>query len=288
MELATPITIYWDLPPRGADPELAGRIAAGIVACRPLMVQLTAPPGSTAAGVAELVELFRGAPSAVSLTVPLTLSTAAIRRMLVREPVQEFLVALEHAADLIVLDGSAPCPTGVSIAVNAGNWWELPAIIARCRQQGISRIVLPMQRLYGGERPFCPTIAEQRGLATALAATGVTGLKLTIHDPFLWRAFNPGEPFPQGGCQAANTMLAIAPDGGVYPCPTLPVRLGTLETASLAEIVASPAKKEFRRRLLETPAACRDCPQLVECCGGCRGRAYVMQGSLDEIDPACR
>lgn len=287
MELATPITMYWDLPLLAAVPEPLARIAAGIAACRPLMIQLTVPPGSTAAGVAELVELFRGAPSAVSLTVPLTLSPAAICRELAREPVKEFLVALEHADDLIGLDGSAPCPTGVSIAVNAGNWWELPAIIARCRQQGISRLVLPMQRLYGGERPFYLTVAEHRGLAAALAATGVAGLKLTIHDPFLWRTFNPGEPFPQGGCQAANTMLAIAPDGGVYACPTLPVRLGSLDAASLQEIVAAAAKKELRCRLRETPTACRACSQLTECRGGCRGRAYAVHGSLAEADPAC-
>ena len=75
---------------------------------------------------------------------------------------------------------------------------------------------------------------------------GVVGLRLTIHDPFLWRAFNPGIPFPQGGCQAANTMIAISPDRGVYPCPTLPVRLGELDSLSLKQIIASPAKKEFR------------------------------------------
>jgi GeoRSP system SPASM domain protein len=146
-----------------------------------------------------------------------------------------------------------------------------------------------MQRLCCGEIPFFLNRREQRELAAFLvAAGGVEGLNLTIHDPFLWRAFYPDVPFPQGGCQAANTMLAIAPDGGVYPCPALPVRLGTVGERSLKEIAASPAKKEFRRTLLEHPGACRDCGELADCRGGCRGRAYVLHGSLDGVDEACR
>jgi GeoRSP system SPASM domain protein len=147
-----------------------------------------------------------------------------------------------------------------------------------------------MQRLYGNEYPFFLSRDEQSDLGDALKSVGGTeGIKLTIHDPFLWRAFNPGVPFPQGGCQAANTMISISPDGGVYPCPSLPVRIGDMGgTASLKEIIASPAKKEFRSRLLTAPEKCSDCLELPVCRGGCRGRAFVMYGSIDEIDSACR
>ncbi|HEX9078592.1 MAG TPA: SPASM domain-containing protein, partial [Desulfuromonadaceae bacterium] len=113
-------------------------------------------------------------------------------------------------------------------------------------------------------------------------------MEITVHDPFLWQAFNPGVPFPQGGCQAANTMIAVAPDGRVYPCPALPVLLGRLGTSSLKEIVASPAKKEFRLGLLEYPAGCAGCPEIHICKGGCRGRAFAAHGSLNERDPGCK
>jgi GeoRSP system SPASM domain protein len=82
-------------------------------------------------------------------------------------------------------------------------------------------------------------------------------------------------------------MIAIAPDGGVYPCPTLPVRLGTVGEAPLKEIIASAAKKEFRQKLLEYPDACRGCGEVTVCKGGCRGRAYVVHQSLEGEDPAC-
>ncbi|HLO27364.1 MAG TPA: SPASM domain-containing protein, partial [Geobacteraceae bacterium] len=176
----------------------------------------------------------------------------------------------------------------ISFPVTRENWRELPELVTFCRERRILRLVLPMQRLYHGESPFLLDSEEQRVLAESLAAAGgVAGMDLTIHDPFLWRAFNPGVPFPQGGCQAANTMLAIAPNCDVYPCPTLPVRLGAIGEASLKEIAVSAEKKEFRRELLEHPAGCRGCPELAGCRGGCRGRSYAIHGSLAGADPAC-
>jgi GeoRSP system SPASM domain protein len=146
-----------------------------------------------------------------------------------------------------------------------------------------------MQRLYNNEVPFFITRLEQLELADHLSKIGgVKDLSLTIHDPFLWRAFNPGIPFPQAGCQAANTMIAISPDGGVFPCPSLPVRLANIGHKSLKEIILSTEKKEFRRRLLTPPGDCCDCAEISICRGGCRGRGLVQEGSLNGIDKACR
>jgi GeoRSP system SPASM domain protein len=201
--------------------------------------------------------------------------------------VAEILLVAEHRE--ILKSCTSQPSVGVSCPVSRENWRELPAVVAGCRERGFNRLVLPMQRLYNKEKPFLLGKDEQKELERALVETGGTeDLRLTIHDPFLWRAFNPGVPFPQGGCQAANTMIAISPDGGVYPCPTLPVRLGELGSASLQEILASARKKEFRRSLLLHPEACSMCPEVAECKGGCRGRAYVMHASLDGIDESCR
>ncbi|WP_298268781.1 GeoRSP system SPASM domain protein [Geobacter sp.] len=286
MELATPITIYWDLPAPPGDSAFLRRVAADIAACRPLMLQVTAGNHPVDGVLPELLEQLGGKGIAVTLTIPAAVFEGALPLPI---GVKEVLLAVERLDDIRGQENSLTGSTGMAVAVCAGNWRKLPAIVAYCRERGIRRLVLPMQRLYGGEPPFFLTGEEQRELAAALAAAGgVAGMELTIHDPFLWRAFNPGVPFPQGGCQAANTMIAIAPDGGVYPCPTLPLRLGEIGSASLREIVASAAKREVRRRLLEAPAACEECGELAECRGGCRGRAYVMQGSLEGADPACR
>jgi len=286
MELATPITIHWDFPDGTPDTALMLRICDDIVQCRPLMLQLQVPDPQAIDGVVAVLARLKGKGIAVSLTTsPATLGLA------LGTPLQDFglkeiLLAVEHVADLKA--AASLQGIGVSFSVDKDNWRELPALITFCREEGIGRLVLPMQRLYRGETPFHLNRGEQDELAGSLSGIGGAGeLNLTIHDPFLWRAFNPGVPFPQCGCQAANTMIAIAPDGIVYPCPTLPVKLGEIGELSLKAIIASPAKKEYRRRLLESPADCRDCAEVAICRGGCRGRAYVNQHTLDGIDIAC-
>ncbi len=308
MELSAPITIYWDLPAGTADTGIQLRLCDEIMACRPLMLQLREPGPAIGEGTVAVLERLKGGMIAVSLTIAPTVLDGAPGSLLRGPGLKEILLSVESAEALsaateirqflsVPAEGRGPVgggngtklpALGISFPVTRGNWRDLPAVVACCRAQGLPRLVLPMQRLYRGEEPFLLTRQEQQALAGSLAASGgVEGMNLTIHDPFLWRAFNPGVPFPQGGCQAANTMIAIAPDGGVYPCPTLPVLLGNTGEASLREIVASSEKREFRRRLLETPDGCRDCGELPECRGGCRGRAYVVHGSLDGADPAC-
>jgi GeoRSP system SPASM domain protein len=299
MELTTPIAIYWDIPTGTTDTRSLVRICDDIIACRPLMLHLRDTDPVIGKATVTVLERLRGEAIAISLTIPLSALDSARQRLPDHGP-KEILLAVEHVAALLEevgaqgfpsLQGSnalIPVTIGVSFTVTRENWRELPTLVTFCREHGMHRLVLPMQRLYNDEVPFSLNSHEQHELADALTAGGgATGMTLTIHDPFLWRAFNPGVPFPQGGCQAANTMLAIAPDGVVYPCPALPVRLGELRHTSLKEIVASSAKKELRHKLMANPVGCRDCPTLAECRGGCRGRAFVVQGSLDGADGAC-
>jgi len=287
MELASPITIYWDLPPEAAESSRLVGPAAEIVDCRPLMVNITVTAATVPLRFGEVLARLRAGAAAVTLTVPDT-AWCDVRFLAGEGLVRELFLAVDHLEQLQGWDGGERAGVGVSYAVTPRNWRALPDLARLCLDRGITRLVLPMQRLYGEEVPFFLTAREQQILTGALEYVGgIPGLTLTIHDPFLWRAFNPGIPFPQGGCQAANTMIAIAPDGGVYPCPTLPVRLGTLGEASLKEIIASTAKQEFRRKLLEHPDVCGGCAEVTVCRGGCRGRAYVMHQSLAGDDPAC-
>ncbi|QSV44226.1 GeoRSP system SPASM domain protein [Geobacter benzoatilyticus] len=292
MELASPITIYWDLPAEPADNGMLRRLCADIAACRPLMLQVTCGGDLPGEGTVAVLEEFSGTPVAVSLTVPVAAFHESVAARAGDLKVKELLLSAESVADFQGMRGafreSSPA-MGISFPVTRANWRQLPSLVAFCREEGVTRLVLPMQRLYGGEAPFFIDRAEQDELTASLAAEGgADGLNVTIHDPFLWRAFNPGVPFPQGGCQAANTMIAIAPDGGVYPCPTLPVRLGTLGAMSLREIIASQVKRAFRFRLRETPEECIPCREADECRGGCLGRAFAVHGSLDGADPACK
>jgi GeoRSP system SPASM domain protein len=286
MELALPITVYWDLVPDMPLDDFILRLCDEILECRPLLLQLYDPSAVLSDAGRGILNQFKGKAVAVSLTIPYS-SLQSLAGVATEElGVKELLIACDKLESLGNISPLTKC--GLSFYVNRDNWSLLPEVVSLCRAQGLNRLVLPMQRLYAGEDPFLLNKSEQKLLERSLAAVGGTsGLHLTIHDPFLWRAFNPDIPFPQGGCQAANTMIAISSDGGVYPCPTFPERIGDIGSLSLKEIITSPAKKELRRKIVCKPAACSDCLEIAVCRGGCRGRSLVSYGSLDGLDDAC-
>ena len=262
--------------------------------CSPLILQILSTAETSVDDLIFVLRQLGDSRIAVSVTIPAKHLNGLPRDIINQPVIRELLLYTEYLSDLteeidfVNTAGSQTVP-GISFSTTSTNWRQLPEVVSWCRSNGITRLLLPMQRLYNNEVPFFITMQEQRELTVALnRAGGVEGLNLTIHDPFLWRAFNPTVPFPQAGCQAANTMIAIAPDGGVHPCPSLPVRLGSLAESSLKEIISSPLKKQFRRSLLEHPGDCRDCAEVSVCRGGCRGRGLALQGTLDGIDPACR
>lgn len=283
MELASPITIYWDLPAGQKDTGFNRRICSEILLCRPLMLQLSFPDIRANDGHEELPALLHGSQIAVTATVPAAFTGNSFADTELKE-----LLALVVSLDELSCMSKPHSLSGISFSVNRDNWRDIPELVSYCVKSGLKRVVLPMQRLTGGEAPFYITRQEQRELASLLESVGgAKELNLTIHDPFLWRAFNPDLPFPQAGCQAANTMVFIDQAGDVYPCPTLPVCLGRVDGLTLKEVIASSAKKEFRRKLLEVPENCQGCGEVAVCRGGCRGRGLVLHESLDGIDSAC-
>jgi GeoRSP system SPASM domain protein len=183
--------------------------------------------------------------------------------------------------------GAGAVRPGISFDVSRDNYREIPDIAAFCLEHGINDLVFPIQRLGGTDRPFCFTKKERDELAPKLAGLAYRSLRITIHDPFLWPVFYPEKEYHEGGCQAANSMLYIAPDLTVTPCPAMPLPLGDLRKTTLREIILSDGKRGLRKRLLAPPGECASCGLAAACLGGCRGRALAGPGSLDRRDPAC-
>lgn len=288
-ELAGPITIYWDLTPAPAQAPDFRLICDQVKEIKPLQLHLLDIGASASL---KIVEHLMGAPLAVVLTTdPAALTTALIESLhtlgLKGLLLQAFSYAGLTEARAVQEDAGGRITTGIAFQVNRENWQELPQVVDFCLQHGFASLTLPMQRLYGDEPLFRLTAREQRQLANSLAGLNHGALRLTIHDPFLWRAFNPGIPFPGNGCQAANTMLAIAPDGTVYPCPALPLALGSLADITLKELLTGAAKRSFRTQVKKLPDECSSCAEQAGCYGGCRGRSLVLTRDISRPDPAC-
>lgn len=88
------------------------------------------------------------------------------------------------------------------------------------------------------------------------------------------------------GCHAGNMYFSLRPNGDIYPCTFLPIKVGNIRGKSLAEIWRnSPVLQNLRNRQT-LKSQCGAC-EYREGCGGCRGRAYACTGDYLESDPVC-
>jgi len=87
------------------------------------------------------------------------------------------------------------------------------------------------------------------------------------------------------GCHAGIVYFSLRPNGDVYPCTFLPIKVGNIREQSLASIWRnSKVLNELRERKLK--GKCGEC-SFRGTCGGCRGRAYACSGDYMETDPVC-
>jgi len=93
-----------------------------------------------------------------------------------------------------------------------------------------------------------------------------------------------GAPFP-GGSGCGRQTVRITPRGAVIPCVywgRSDVALADLARLGAEGVLATP---EFVRAR-QVPEACRSCPFVAQCQGGCAGRRKLA-GGLAEPDPYC-
>ncbi len=137
----------------------------------------------------------------------------------------------------------------------------------------------------GQVREACEEIAR--------AAIDLTGKTLIVHDYFLWKALRERFPAAVGdrvefaGCQAGSSLVHVDWDGNVYPCDSLPIRLGNLLETPFERIWRSPAREKVFAAIKAAPGACERCGAFSGCLGGCRGLAYAARDSFDATDPSC-
>jgi radical SAM protein with 4Fe4S-binding SPASM domain len=86
-------------------------------------------------------------------------------------------------------------------------------------------------------------------------------------------------------CPCGTQYCRITPDGKLTPCPYLPEVAGDLRTQSFAEIWRSaPLFRALREGTLG--GKCGRC-EYRKLCGGCRARAFALEGDVLAADPSC-
>jgi AdoMet-dependent heme synthase len=86
-------------------------------------------------------------------------------------------------------------------------------------------------------------------------------------------------------CPCGTQYCRITPDGKLTPCPYLPEVAGDLRVQSFGEIWRSAALfRQIREGTLG--GKCGRC-EYQKLCGGCRARAFALEGDVLAADPSC-
>jgi len=292
VEFLSPIRIRWDLDHRGRAGRTK-RIARRLREAGPLVVSARVDgPRGLRALPAVVAEFDRGS---TCLEVTIRLSPEGVRAARWRYPVG-LVWAVDGARPFAPL--LPPGAKAVSFTPEADAMGRLAGVLREFAASGAETLHLPnvnaVRALAEGRQVPAPSAEEIAEAARDLEGEELDlGRKrLVVHDYFLWRALRglfpaaAGERVEYSGCQAATALAYVDWDGNVYPCESLPVRLGNLAESSLEEIWAQPARRRLAEALRSIPASCRECPLVADCLGGCRGLAYAA-ASPEGPDPAC-
>lgn len=88
------------------------------------------------------------------------------------------------------------------------------------------------------------------------------------------------------GCHAGTLYFSLRPNGDVFPCTFLPIKVGNIREQSLTDIWRNSKILNTMRQRQNLKGKCGACEYRASC-GGCRGRAYACTNDYLETDPVC-
>jgi radical SAM protein with 4Fe4S-binding SPASM domain len=283
LEFRLPIHIRWDVDFRGriGRPK---RIARQIREIAPEFVELTFEGDR---GISELsgifTEIHKRNPK-VEATVGLTAKATAAARW--GYPIT-FLWAFEGGktfSHCIPKDARA-----VSFTPEEETIHLLPEILEDFAESAAKELHLPnvnaIRALAAKGHIPVPRSAQFREVSEKLARSRIPleGKRLVVHDFFLCQILRDVFPDEGGkrvefpGCEAGTRLAYVDWDGNVYPCDSIPIRLGNLLETPFERIWRSPARLRVVEAIHSLPVDCDSCMAH----SGCRGLAHFASGGID-------
>ena len=126
--------------------------------------------------------------------------------------------------------------------------------------------------VFSGGNPLYTEIAKKRHQANGTKPSNLLLKHFWINAPV--------------GCHAGINYLSLRPNGDVYPCPFLQIKVGNIRERSIAYLWYNSLIFETLRDRSELKDKCGEC-DYREACGGCRGRSYAFTGDYLAEDPVC-
>lgn len=200
------------------------------------------------------------------------------------EAFERTVTALEHLA-------KARVPATVAFTAHRGNFREFSEVARLGRRLRVRRVwadrLIPWgsgsglgsQSLRAEEAHefFEIMLAAKREMAATFCSTEVhMGRALQF-------LVGGGTPYR---CVAGDDLITIQPNGDLYPCRRLPIRVGNVMQAPLVDLYyTSDLFQELRRHRVSE--GCERCGFVGQCRGGLRCLSYAITGDPFAADPGC-
>jgi len=180
----------------------------------------------------------------------------------------------------------------ISFTAQRGNFHEFKDVAELGRRLGVSRVwsdrLIPFGTGAAMRQEMLSPEETRRFFEIMFEARTEAGRSFCRTDISMCRALQflvgGGEPYH---CAAGDDLLTLQPDGDVYPCRRMPIRVGNAREESLTEIYyGAELLRELRDRS-RVADGCEDCRYAQRCGGGLRCLSYAVFGDPFRADPGC-
>ena len=203
--------------------------------------------------------------------------------------------ALGETQDAVARLVAARLDVVVQTTVTKGNRIELEALVAWAAEQGAMAfncyfLVTTGRGAAMGDLPpaeYEAVLADLARWEGAYRGRMLVRAKCAPHFMRHVHASDPESPVLnyETRCPCGTQYCRITPDGKLTPCPYLPAVAGDLQTRSFGEIWrTAPLFQRLREGALG--GKCGAC-EYRRVCGGCRARAFALEGDVLAADPSC-
>ncbi len=187
--------------------------------------------------------------------------------------------------------------TLISFTAHRDNFREFPEVARLGRRLGVARVwadrLIPSGQAFSrpGQLPLATLTPEETRefleimhRARAEVARSWFGRTEVAMRRALQFLVVGGRPYH---CTAGDTLLTVLPNGDVYPCRRMPIRVGSLQETPLAELYYQNDLLCALRDRSRTSEGCQGCCFARLCRGGLKCLAYAATGDPFRADPGC-
>ncbi len=200
--------------------------------------------------------------------------------------------AFERAVSGINALVNAGVTTLIAFTAHRGNFKEFGEVARLAADLGVQRVwadrLVPQGSGAGLEELILTPWETRKFFASMRIARDALG-KLRPHPVQV--SMHRALQFLEGGgnpyhCTAGDALAAVLPNGDLLPCRRMPIAVGNLFKAPLADLYDAPLFSDLRDRR-RISKGCWGCIYTHLCRGGLRCLSYALAGDPFKKDPGC-